>query len=85
MLVVQCRCKHAEGVRGVAALEREDALTHFATTRWSLIQNGHVAGARSELKQHDSAAFIVHSCIHPVIEPPIRQSSHQRLAKLGFS
>src|SRR5688500_13735823 len=24
-----------------------EALTHFATTRWSLIRNGHVAGAQS--------------------------------------
>jgi RNA polymerase sigma-70 factor (ECF subfamily) len=48
MLVVQGRLKHAEGVRGLAALEREEALTHFATTRWSLIRNGHVAGARSD-------------------------------------
>lgn len=48
MLVVQGRLKHAEDVRGLAALEREEALTHFATTRWSLIRNGHVAGARSD-------------------------------------
>ena len=48
MLVVQCRLLHASGVKAVAALESEDALTHFATTRWSLIRNGHVAGARSD-------------------------------------
>lgn len=29
-------------------MERQDALTHFATTRWSLIRNGHVAGVRTE-------------------------------------
>jgi RNA polymerase sigma factor (sigma-70 family) len=51
VLVVQCRFKHAEGVKGVGALEREDALTHFATTRWSLIRNGHVAGARSDANE----------------------------------
>ena len=27
--------------------EGNEALTHFATTRWSLIRNGHVAGAQS--------------------------------------
>ena len=26
----------------------EGALTHFATTRWSLVRNGHVAGVRSD-------------------------------------
>ena len=29
-------------------MEGQGALTHFATTRWSLIRNGHVAGARSD-------------------------------------
>lgn len=48
MLVVQGRLKHAQGVRGVAALDGEGALTHFATTRWSLIRNGHAAGAGSD-------------------------------------
>ena len=43
--------KHAEGVKGVPALENEGALTHFATTRWSLIRNGHVAGARSDANE----------------------------------
>jgi len=33
-------------VRTGAALENDGALTHFATTRWSLIRNGHVAGAQ---------------------------------------
>ena len=51
MLVVRCRFEHASGVRAVAALESEDALTHFATTRWSLIRNGHVAGARSDANE----------------------------------
>jgi RNA polymerase sigma factor (sigma-70 family) len=32
----------------VETLERKDALTHFATTRWSLIRNGGTAGARSD-------------------------------------
>jgi DNA-directed RNA polymerase specialized sigma24 family protein len=34
-------------VKAAAALENEDALTHFVTTRWSLIRNGHVSGART--------------------------------------
>jgi RNA polymerase sigma factor (sigma-70 family) len=51
VLVVQFQSKHASGVRAVAALESEDALTHFATTRWSLIRNGHVAGARSDANE----------------------------------
>jgi len=29
-------------------MEGQGALTHFATTRWSLIRNGHVAGARGD-------------------------------------
>jgi RNA polymerase sigma-70 factor (ECF subfamily) len=38
-------------VRAVAARESEDALTHFATTRWSLIRNGLVAGARNDANE----------------------------------
>ena len=38
-------------MRAVAALESEDALTHFATTRWSLIRNGHIAGARGDANE----------------------------------
>lgn len=37
-----------KGVKAVAALESEDALTHFVTTRWSLIRNGHISGARTD-------------------------------------
>jgi RNA polymerase sigma-70 factor (ECF subfamily) len=49
VLVVQFQSKHAKGVRAVAETpERKGALTHFATTRWSLIRNGVAAGARSD-------------------------------------
>ena len=48
MLVVQLQSGHAKSVKAVAdSPERNDALTHFATTRWSLIRNGGAAGAQS--------------------------------------
>jgi DNA-directed RNA polymerase specialized sigma24 family protein len=37
-----------KSVQAVAALKSEDALTHFVTTRWSLIRNGHISGARTD-------------------------------------
>jgi RNA polymerase sigma-70 factor (ECF subfamily) len=37
-----------KSVKAAAALEREDSLTHFVTTRWSLIRPGHISGARTE-------------------------------------
>ena len=47
VLVVQPCSGHAKSVKGaVERPEGKDALTHFATTRWSLIRNGGAAGAR---------------------------------------
>lgn len=46
VLVAELCFKHDGSVRTGAALESNGALTHFATTRWSLIRNGHVAGAQ---------------------------------------
>jgi len=40
-----------EAVRVAAALESGDALTHFATTRWSLIRSGLVAGVRNDANE----------------------------------
>ena len=49
MLVVQFYSKHSKGVRAVAETpERGNSLTHFATTRWSLIRNGGAAVAQSD-------------------------------------
>jgi DNA-directed RNA polymerase specialized sigma24 family protein len=64
ILVVQCRFLHAEGVRGVATLEGKDALTHFATTRWSLIRNGGAAGARGD--GNDGLAQLCHIYWRPI-------------------
>lgn len=38
-------------MRAVAALEIKPALTHFATTRWSLIRNGLVDNARNDANE----------------------------------
>ena len=38
-------------MRAIAGLESKDALTHFATTRWSLIRNGLVAGIRDDTNE----------------------------------
>jgi DNA-directed RNA polymerase specialized sigma24 family protein len=35
-------------VKTAAALESENALTHFVTTRWSLIRHGHISGAETD-------------------------------------
>ena len=49
MLVVQFQSEHAKGVKAAVEMpERKEALTHFATTRWSLIRNGGAAGEGNE-------------------------------------
>jgi DNA-directed RNA polymerase specialized sigma24 family protein len=37
-----------QGVKSGAVLEGEDALTHFVTTRWSLIRNGRISEGRTD-------------------------------------
>jgi DNA-directed RNA polymerase specialized sigma24 family protein len=48
VLVLPFYSKHAKNVKAVATLENEDALTHFVTTRWSLIRQGDLPGSRTE-------------------------------------
>ncbi|MEY2558507.1 MAG: hypothetical protein QOE34_1932 [Verrucomicrobiota bacterium] len=50
MLVLPFYSKHAKTVKAVATLESEDALTHFATTRWSLIRPGDLPESRTGAK-----------------------------------
>jgi RNA polymerase sigma factor (sigma-70 family) len=52
VLVSQFDFRQADGVSAVVETPgRKDALTHFATTRWSLIRNGGAAGAGSDANQ----------------------------------
>jgi RNA polymerase sigma factor (sigma-70 family) len=43
------QCNHAECVRADCVVESPGALTHFVTTRWSLIRQRCVPGGRSEV------------------------------------
>ena len=60
MLERETQSNHVEYVRAHCPVENRAALTHFVTTRWSLIRHRNIAGSRSDVESDLGQLFQIY-------------------------